>query len=321
MSDGWYIHRDGTQHGPYSWEQLLSFARGGKLSDKDLFWNQDAGDWKKADQVPGLLPEAAPQRATPPATPGSGTAGRPAAVQESPRVSTIGSTSAGLNYQVLGSVMPVVEIQLRRDERLYAQTGAMKWMNDRVRMDTEMKGGLMGGLKRKVSGESMFVVYFTGLADGGMVSFGHSYPGHIIPIDVSRQPIICQRRAFLCAFDTVTYEVHFQRRLGAGFFGGEGFIMQKLSGSGTAFVEIDGECIERTLGAGESIRVETGAVGAFEQSVTLNIERVKGFKNIFMGGEGLFLTTLTGPGKIWIQSMPIQSMSAELFQFMPKSSS
>jgi len=163
----------------------------------------------------------------------------------------------------------------------------------------------------------MFVNYFTGLANNSVVAFGHTYPGNIIPLDISQGTIICQRRSFLCAFESVNYDVYIQQRLSAGFFGGEGFIMQKLSGAGMAFIEIDGECIVKELGPGERIRVETGSVGAFEEGVDFNIERVKGIKNMFLGGEGLFLTTLTGPGKVWIQTMPIQSMAGELMNYLP----
>ena len=184
-----------------------------------------------------------------------------------------------------------------------------------------MAGGLGGALKRKLSGESAFLNFFSALNEGESIAFGHTFPGHIIPLDISRQPIICQRRAFLCAVESVEMNIHFQRRLGSGFFGGEGFIMQKLSGSGMAFVEIDGESVEIELSPGKSIKVETGAVGMFEESVQMNIEMVKGFKNVLFGGEGLFLTTLTGPGKVWLQTMPIQGMVAEMSSFLPKPSS
>jgi len=302
MSEQWYISRRGEQYGPFNWGQIVFHYREGKLRGDDLLWSRSTGDWVRVDRVRGLSREEA--------KPESHVSAAPQAKQEQ-------TVSQGANYQVLGSVMPMVEIKLKQNERLYAQSGAMQWMDHNIQMDTEMKGGVFGALKRQVSGEAMFVQYFTGLADGAVVAFGHTYPGNIIPVDVSRQPIICQRRAFLCAFETVSYDVYFQRRIGAGFFGGEGFIMQKLSGHGTAFVEIDGECIKKELAAGEKISVETGSVGAFEESVDFNIERVKGIKNMFLGGEGMFLTTLTGPGTIWLQTMPIQSMTAELFQYLP----
>lgn len=297
MAEEWYVARKGEKYGPFSWDQIASNYSGGKIRGDDLLWSQSTGDWIRADQLPALAKGNVNNQ----------------------QGSSHAQAASGLNYIILGSVMPMVEIKLKREERLYAQSGAMQWMDQNIKMDTEMKGGVFGALKRQVSGESMFVQYFTGLADGAVVAFGHTYPGNIIPVDVSSGPIICQRRAFLCAFETVEYNVFFQRRIGAGFFGGEGFIMQKLSGRGTAFIEIDGECIEKQLAPGEKISVETGSVGAFEESVNFNIERIKGIKNMFLGGEGMFLTTLTGPGKIWLQTMPIQSMTAELFQYLPSS--
>ena len=309
VSEQWYVARSGEKYGPFSWEQVAYNYREGKIRNDDLLWSESTVDWIRADQLQALSGKRSePQQA--------GRSG-----QSSGSISRAGQRVSGLNYQILGSVMPMVEIRLKRDERLYAQSGAMQWMDQNINMETEMKGGVIGALKRQVSGESMFVQYFTGMADSAVVAFGHTYPGNIIPVDVTNGPIICQRRAFLCAFETVQYDVFFQKRLGAGFFGGEGFIMQKVSGQGTVFLEIDGECIEKELGPGEKIRVETGSVGAFEESIDFNIERVKGIKNMFLGGEGLFLTTLTGPGKIWLQTMPIQSMSAELFQYLPSSRS
>ena len=226
-----------------------------------------------------------------------------------------------MEYKIIGTTMPVVEITLKRGEKLCSQSGAMKWMTRDIEMNTGMAGGLAGAFRRKLAGESAFLNYFTAHQDGAKVAFGHTFPGHILPVDVDTQSVVCQKRAFLCSTEHVELNIAFQRRLGAGFFGGEGFIMQKISGNGTAFVEIDGECIEMDLAPGESIKVETGAVGMFQESVNFNIERVKGFTNVLFGGEGLFLTTLTGPGKVWLQTMPIQSMVAEMSGYLPKPSS
>ncbi len=309
MAEQWYIARQGEKYGPFSWDQVVYNYREGKIRNDDLLWSESTVDWVRADQLEVLTGKRREHKQAGEARQSKGSA------------SQAGQRASGLNYQILGSVMPMVEIKLKRDERLYAQSGAMQWMDQNIKMDTEMKGGVFGALKRQVSGESMFVQYFTGLADDAVVAFGHTYPGNIIPVDLTQGSIVCQRRAFLCAFETVEYDVYFQRRIGAGFFGGEGFIMQKLSGQGTAFIEIDGECIEKQLAPGEKISVETGSVGAFEESIDFNIERVKGIKNMFLGGEGMFLTTLTGPGKIWLQTMPIQNMTAELFQYLPSNKS
>jgi uncharacterized protein (TIGR00266 family) len=215
--------------------------------------------------------------------------------------------------------MPVVELTLSPGEVVFAQPGSMSFMDADVQMETKT-GGLFKGLARSLMGESLFLVWFTGRREGHKIAFGHSFPGQIIPVDVEQQSIICQKRAFLCAQEGVELSVAFQRRLGAGIFGGEGFIMQKLSGRGVAFMEIDGECIIRDLAPGEKIRVETGNVAAFQASVQMDVEMVKGFTNIFFGGEGLFLTTLAGPGRVWLQTMPLQNVARDLIPFLPKPS-
>jgi len=223
-----------------------------------------------------------------------------------------------MDYEIIGSTMPMLELKLSKEESIFAQTGAMQWMDAAIKMETEMKGGIFGAIKRSFSGEDMFVVNFSSEEEGAKVAFGHTYPGKIIPLDLSKGTIVCQQRSFLCAQNSVEYNLYFHQRLSSGFFGGEGFIMQKLSGSGMAFIEIDGECVEKELKEGERIKVDTGSVGAFEETVSMNIELVKGFKNMFFGGEGMFLTTLTGPGKVWIQTMPIQCMVGEIYNYMPK---
>ena len=225
-----------------------------------------------------------------------------------------------MEYKISGTTMPLLQLTLQQGEQIYSQAGAMKYMTDGVTMETSMSGGIGGAFKRAVMGEKLFFAYFSAQRDGEQVAFGHTYPGYIIPVDVSKQSLICQKRAFLCATEHVKLDIAFQRRLGAGFFGGEGFVMQRLSGQGTAFVEIDGECVELDLPAGRSIRVETGAVGMYEESIQMDIEMVKGFKNVLFGGEGLFLTTLRGPGRVWIQTMPIQGMVGELMPYLPKPS-
>jgi len=224
-----------------------------------------------------------------------------------------------MDYKVIGSVMPVLEMVLASGDTIFAQPGSMSWMDGNIEMETST-GGLFKGLKRTLMGESLFLVWFRPRAEGAKVAFGHSFPGHIIPVDVSRESIICQKRAFLCAQEGVTLDLAFQRRLGAGIFGGEGFIMQKLSGQGMAFIEIDGECVTKDLAPGETLKVETGNVAAYEQSVNMDIEMVKGFKNILFGGEGLFLTTLRGPGRVWLQTMPLQNLARDLIPFLPKPS-
>ncbi len=222
-----------------------------------------------------------------------------------------------MNYEIFGSTMPVVICTLNTGEKLYSRAGAMKWMSSDIQMETGMDGGLMGAFKRTLSGESAFLNHFSAGRDGETIAFGNSFPGHILHFDISQRPVICQRRAFLAAGEEVELDIEVKRSLGTGFFGGEGFVMQRLSGRGEAFVEIDGECFEMALQAGQRMKVETGSVGAYEETVSMNIERVRGVSNVLFGGEGMFLTTLEGPGKVWIQTMPIQSMAAEVSEFLP----
>jgi uncharacterized protein (TIGR00266 family) len=229
--------------------------------------------------------------------------------------------NGGLKFDIKGTTMPLLEFDLNQGQTIYAQSGAMKYMSSSVDMKTSASGGISGIFKRAISGESLFLVYFTATQNGDKLAFGHTFPGNIIPWDVSKSTLICQKRAFLCAKEGVNIDIHFKKSLGTGFFGGEGFIMQKLTGNGMAFVEIDGEAVSLDLAPGESIKVETSAVAMYEESVKMDINFVKGFTNILFGGEGLFLTTLTGPGKIWLQTMPIQSMVAEMSSFFPKPSS
>jgi uncharacterized protein (TIGR00266 family) len=222
-----------------------------------------------------------------------------------------------VDYRILGTTMPVLECTLGIGETMLAQPGAMKYMDPAVTMKTGVHGGMGGFLKRAVSGESGFMTTFEATADHQRVAFGHTYPGTIMPLEVRETDLVCQKRAFLACTPGVTFDIAIQRRLGSGFFGGEGFVMQRLGGSGIAFVEIDGETIEMRLDAGQKLRVETGAVAMFDASVDMNIETVKGLGNIFFGGEGLFLTTLTGPGRVWLQTMSIQSLAGEIYPYLP----
>ena len=222
-----------------------------------------------------------------------------------------------MKHEIIGTVMPMVELELDAGETVYAQTGAMQWMTEEIEMQTNMRGGVFGGIKRRLSGGDMFLAHFSSRTPGGRVAFGHSFPGRIIEVDVARTPMVCQKRAFLCATEGVDYDVAFQRSIGTGLFGGEGFIMQSFSGEGTVFVEMDGESVMRELGPGETLRMETGALGMCDAGMNIDIQRVKGVKNMFLGGEGLFLTTVEGPGRVWIQTMPAQNMAGEISKFLP----
>ncbi len=222
-----------------------------------------------------------------------------------------------MEHVIKGEVMPVVELTLKSGEAVKCQAGAMKWREESIEMKTEMQGGLGGYFKRSMMKETRFLNVYRAKQDGARIAFGHTYPGVILPVNVNEGTMICQKRSFLLGEETVQLDIKFQQRLGVGFFGGEGFIMQKLHGTGTAFVEIDGEIIHMTLDDGQSIKVETGAVAMFDESVQMSIDRIKGVKNVLFGGEGMFLTTLTGPGRIWLQTMSIQSLARELHPFLP----
>lgn len=224
-----------------------------------------------------------------------------------------------MRYEIKGGSFPVVECQLENGEQMITERGSMVWMSPNMQMET--KGGGFGKMFSKmISGESIFQNIYTARGNG-LIAFGSSFPGQIKPIMIrSGQEMIVQKSAFLAAESGVDISVHFSRKLGAGFFGGEGFIMQRLSGNGMAFVEIDGELIEYELQAGQQIVVDTGNVAGFTPSVQMDIRQVPGMKNIFLGGEGLFNTVLTGPGKVWLQTMPISNVAMAIRPYIPTKS-
>ena len=224
-----------------------------------------------------------------------------------------------MQYKIFGDNLPAVTITMDSGEGMYTQSGGMSWMQGDIEMKTNAKGGLKKSLGRMFSGESFFLVNYISKQNGSEVTFASSFPGNIVPFDINQGNIIAQKTAFLCAENTVNLSVHFTKRFSSGLFGGEGFILQKLSGSGMAFLELDGSCKEIELSAGESIKVDTGHVAAFEECVKYEIETIKGVKNIFFGGEGLFLTKLTGPGRVWLQTMTIQGFAGRIIPFIPSS--
>ena len=234
-----------------------------------------------------------------------------------PVVAVSGTTMGGANYKVLGTIMQTVVMHLRAGQTVYTETGALSWMQEGIRMDTNMRGGLGGILGRVFTGESLFVANFTAERDNAMIAFSAEFPGKIIPLNLAQgQSIVAQRDSFLMAEKSVNMAVQFQRRFGA-FFGGEGLLMQRFDGPGTVFVALDGEVVEYTLGPGERLKVDTGHVALFEPSVEFSVELVKGFKNILFGGEGLLFATLTGPGRVWLQSMPMSKLAGAIAQYLP----
>jgi len=234
-----------------------------------------------------------------------------------PVVAISGTTMGGASYKVLGTIMQTVVMHLRAGQTVYTETGALSWMQEGIRMDTNMRGGLGGILGRVFTGESLFVANFTAERDNAMIAFSAEFPGKIIPLNLAQgQSIIAQRDSFLVAEKSVNMAVQFQRRFGA-FFGGEGLLMQRFEGPGTVFVALDGEVVEYTLNPGERLKVDTGHVALFEPSVEFSVELVKGFKNILFGGEGLLFATLTGPGRVWLQSMPMSKLAGAIAQYLP----
>jgi uncharacterized protein (TIGR00266 family) len=210
-----------------------------------------------------------------------------------------------IDYRIVGDDFQAVEITLDPGEAVRAEPGAMMYLEPGIHMETSTGGGLMSGLKRMVGGESFFVTTFDNRSQRrAKVGFSAAYPGKIMAVDLSLGPIYCQRDAYLCSADGIQVSVAFTKRLGAGFFGGEGFILQKLSGDGLAFVHAGGYVIERDLEHGEELRVDTGCIVAFQDSVDYDIQRIKGVKSMLFGGEGLFYAVLRGPGKVFIQTTP-----------------
>ena len=225
-----------------------------------------------------------------------------------------------MKYRIVGDTMPAVEIMFdSKGESVFTQSGGMTWMSDGIAMATNTRGGLMKGIGRMFAGESLFMATYTAVRPDCIIAFASTVPGRILPVDMSRTSLICQKGAFLCAQPTVEVSTVFTKKLSAGFFGGEGFILQQLKGSGMAFLEVDGDVVEKTLAPGEVMKVDTGNVFAFEPTVSYEIETIKGVKNMLFGGEGLFLTRLTGPGKIYMQTMNIAEFTGRIAQGLPTS--
>ncbi len=227
-----------------------------------------------------------------------------------------------MQYTISGTVMQSLDVLLEAGESIYTESGGMAWMTDGVDMDTNTKGGLMAGLGRALAGESLFMTTYTSRVPTGMITFTPEAPGKILPIQLAaNQVLIAQKDAFMCAQSSVKLEMHFRKKLGAGLFGGEGFILEKITGPGVAFLEIPGEVKEYTLAPSQRLKIDPGHIAAFEPTVAYDITMVKGLRNIAFSGEGLFLATLTGPGRIWLQTMPIVNLARKIQQYIPTKSS
>ena len=224
-----------------------------------------------------------------------------------------------MKYKVIGNTMPAVEVMFDAPgESMYTQSGGMAWMSEGVQMDTNTRGGVLKGVGRMFAGESLFMANYTATQAGATIAFASTVPGEVLPIDVGQtNGLICQKGAFLCAEPTVNINVTLTKKLSSGFFGGEGFILEEISGAGMAFLEIDGDKIIKDLAPGEVIKVDTGNVVAFQKGMAYEVEMVKGLKNIFLGGEGLFLTKITGPGRVVLQTQNFAEFAGRIAKMIP----
>lgn len=222
-----------------------------------------------------------------------------------------------MEYKILGEVLPAVEVTLQPGEAMCTQSGGMAWMSDGFQLESNVKGGLMKGFGRMLSGESLFMATYTATRPDSRIAFATTVPGKILAVNVSEHKLICQKGAFLCAQTSVELKTAFTKKISGGFFGGEGFILQELGGTGIAFLEVDGDVIEKELAPGEVFKVDTGNVFAFEKGIGYEVEMIKGIKNMLFGGEGLFLTKLTGPGKVYLQTMNFAEFTGRIANGIP----
>ena len=309
----WYVAVDGKSIGPLSTAQLAAALASGQYTGSTLVWRDGFADWRPASEVAEL--------------------NRPAGAGATPPPPASGQQAHEIDYEIFGHEMQFVEIELDPQESVVAEAGAMMYMSDGMAMDTifgdgshqSQSGGfldrMIGAGKRLITGEGLFITMFTFTGQGkGKVAFASPYPGKIIPLDLKKYQgrMICQKDAFLCAAKGVSIGVAFQKKIGAALFGGEGFIMQQLDGDGLCFVHAGGTIIEKELAAGETLRVDTGCLVALTQSVNYDIEYVGNVKSAIFGGESFFFATLTGPGHVWLQSLPFSRLAGRIFQAAPQ---
>lgn len=223
-----------------------------------------------------------------------------------------------MRYEIQGTPLPVAICHLDAGEAMMTERGSMSWMSPNMKMETTSNGGVGKALGRMFAGEALFQNRYTAQGAPGMIAFASCFPGSILPFQIGPgRSIVVQKSGFLASEMGVTLSVFFQKKLGSALFGGEGFIMQKLSGNGTAFVEIDGHAMEYTLNHGESMVVDTGYLAAMEETCSIDVVTVPGVKNMLFGGEGVFNTVVKGPGKIWLQTMPISAVASCMGPFFP----
>jgi uncharacterized protein (TIGR00266 family) len=228
-----------------------------------------------------------------------------------------------MEHKIIGTTMPVLEVTLQPGESVVAEGGELSWMTSSIELHTAAGGkagskGVFGAVKRAIAGGTLFMTDYTAVGGPGMVAFATKVPGHIKPLELDgTSQYMVHRGGYLCGLPEVTLEIGFQQKLGAAFFGGEGFILQRVSGTGQAWIELDGEVVEYDLPPGEVLRVHPGHVGLFDASVAFEIERVKGIKNMLFGADALFLAKLTGPGKVFLQTLPLANLAAAIARYLP----
>ncbi len=227
-----------------------------------------------------------------------------------------------MQSRIVGTTLPVLEFTLEPNETVISEAGELSWMSSSIQMQTHTQfgggGGFLGALKRVAGGGSLFMTEYSAVGARGEIAFATRVPGHIQPVQVGPgMEYLIHRHGFLCATSQVSLGVGFQQSLGAGVFGGDGFLLQKVTGQGACWIELSGELIVKDLAAGETLRVHPGHVGAFQSSVAFQITRIAGIKNMIFGGDGIFLAALTGPGRVWLQTLPISKLAHQLMQYMP----
>ena len=313
MNDGaiWYIGINGQQQGPLGTQQVIDMIRTGQINQTAYIYGQSQPQWTPIATVPVFQPAfstAAPPPPPPPAGPAPMVADQ-------------------IDFEIIGNEMQFIEIVLDPGEAAIAEAGAFFYMDPGIKMETIFGDGsaqaenqgffgkLAAGAKRVLTGESLFMtIYGNGAQQRQKVAFAAPYPGKIIPVDLRQHNgvLICQKDAFLCAAKGISVGIALNKKVGAGLFGGEGFILQKLEGQGLAFVHAGGTVVQKELAAGETLRLDTGCLVAFEPRVNYDIQWVGGFKTALFGGEGLFFATLTGPGHVWLQSLPFSRLAGRM---------
>lgn len=313
----WYISVQGNQEGPFSGDEVKAKAQAGEVDGSTYVFRQGMDNWVPLSSQAELASALPGEPATAPPPPPSGA----------------GAAAHEIDYEVFGEEMQFVEVTLDPGEACIAEAGAFMFMDPGIEMETifgdgsakSEGGGLMGKFlsagKRVITGESLFMTLFANTSSKRQgVAFASPYPGRIIPADLKQHNgvLLCQKDAFLAAAKGISVGIAFQRKLGTGLFGGEGFILQKLEGDGLAFLHAGGNIQHRDLGPGEVLRVDTGCLVAFEERVDYDIQTVSGIKTAFFGGEGLFYAKMTGPGRVWLQSLPFSRLAKRVLAAVPR---